>query len=188
MIDDTKKLVGLGVSLLVMLTLGTFACDSDTTSPSPVAGPSQGVELTGTVTSPGGQASELVALPQRDFSGMTVKVKGAGMSAEVDANGLFTLQGLPEGRFTLRFIDEDDKRIGDLTFRNVSPDQQITIMVQVSGNGVTLLEERRNGELQEDSASDDASEDASEDDDSEDDSADDDGSESSEDGSSDSGG
>lgn len=62
----------------------------------------------------------------------------------VDADGSFTLRGLPEGSVTLVFT-QGGAEIGTLTFREVAANQQITVTIQVAEGEVVLVDEDRRG-------------------------------------------
>lgn len=62
----------------------------------------------------------------------------------VEADGSFTLRGLPEGSVTLVFT-QGGTVIGTLTFREVAANQQITITIQVAEGEVILVDEDRRG-------------------------------------------
>ena len=62
----------------------------------------------------------------------------------VAADGTFTLRGLPEGSFTLVFM-QGSTEVGRLTFDQVAANQQITIKVQLVSNEVVLVDEDRRG-------------------------------------------
>ena len=135
-------------SLAVALLLGSFVVGCGGSSPT---SPSQdGVNLTGQFASDG---SSLVAGARlsTDLGGITVEVldgdnNDTGMRIAVSPSGAFTLRGLPEGAFTLIFRDENGNRIGRIRFREVSPNQQISILVDLADDGtVDLLSEKRNG-------------------------------------------
>jgi hypothetical protein len=77
---------------------------------------------------------------------LTVTVQeNPAITATVGEDGSFTLRGLPEGTFTLVFKSAGGTALGTLSFSQVKPNQEITITVQVTGSGLLLLEERRNG-------------------------------------------
>jgi hypothetical protein len=67
------------------------------------------------------------------------------ITATVGDDGSFTLRGLPQGNFTLVFKSAGGTVLGMLSFSQVKPNQEITITVQVTGGGLLLIEERRNG-------------------------------------------
>ena len=62
----------------------------------------------------------------------------------VGADGSFTLRGLPEGSFTLVFM-QGTTEVGRLVFGEVAPNQQITITVQLVSGEVVLVDEDRRG-------------------------------------------
>jgi len=75
---------------------------------------------------------------------VTVSVLNTSISTTVGGDGSFTLRGLPDGGFTLVF-SSGGTELGRLSFTEVKANQEITLTVQVSGSGVVLLEEQRNG-------------------------------------------
>jgi hypothetical protein len=66
------------------------------------------------------------------------------ITAEVGADGSFTLRGLPEGEFTLVFT-LGGAEIGRQTFTEVAPNQEITVTVEVVNGEVVLIDESRTG-------------------------------------------
>ena len=66
------------------------------------------------------------------------------IKATVGADGSFTLRGLPEGSFTLVFM-QGTTEVGRLVFGQVAPNQQITITVQLVSGEVVLVDEDRRG-------------------------------------------
>jgi hypothetical protein len=60
-------------------------------------------------------------------------------------DGAFTLRGLPE-TFVLVFKDENGNPVGEeMTFEGVSPNQEVEIVVDLVGDEVVLIEEKRTG-------------------------------------------
>lgn len=80
---------------------------------------------------------------------ITVTVEGhPEITTTVDSEGRFVLRGLPEGEFTLLFQHEggDPGSLGHLDFEDVLPNQELTVSVELMGDGtVMLVEEQRNG-------------------------------------------
>jgi hypothetical protein len=66
------------------------------------------------------------------------------IQATVAADGTFTLRGLPEGSFTLVFM-QGATEVGRLVFGEVAANQQITITVQLFAGEVVLVGEDRRG-------------------------------------------
>ncbi len=124
-------------AVLVAVAVVVAACGG---SP---AGPSQdGVTLQGNVVAGSFGANSLKA--GRSAAVLTVQVvENPAINATV-VDGRFTLRGLPEGGFTLRFL-LDGSEIGQIAFAEVKPNQAITITVAINGNQVSVVEERRNG-------------------------------------------
>ena len=77
---------------------------------------------------------------------ITVSVlEDPNITTEVGPDGSFQLRGLPEGSFTLVFTDEHGEELGTLTLAEVKPNQELTISVEVTDDGVVLVEEQRDG-------------------------------------------
>jgi hypothetical protein len=106
-----------------------------------------GVSLNGTVLGAGVSASsfDVSALSAADGTVKVTVVEDPNIVADVGEDGSFTLRGLPEGGFTLSFTSADGTPLGTLSFSEVKPNQEITITVAVTGTGVDLVEEQRNG-------------------------------------------
>jgi hypothetical protein len=66
------------------------------------------------------------------------------IKATVGADGTFTLRGLPEGSFTLVFM-QGATEVGRLVFGEVAANQQITITVQLVSGELVLVDEDRRG-------------------------------------------
>jgi hypothetical protein len=76
---------------------------------------------------------------------VTVAVEGRrGITTTVSQDGSFTLRGLPTGSFALVFSREGSA-LGTLRFNAVLPNQELTITVNLAGNVVVLVDEKRNG-------------------------------------------
>jgi hypothetical protein len=73
-----------------------------------------------------------------------VTVQGTAITATVGEDGSFTLRGLPTGSFTLVFT-QGGVTLGTATFAEVMPNQEITVTIEVTPSGVTVVEERRTG-------------------------------------------
>lgn len=71
-------------------------------------------------------------------------VEDPAVSVKVDADGAFTLRGLPAGQFTLLFT-QGGTVIGTQTFDSVQPNHEITILVEVVDGEVVVLDEKRTG-------------------------------------------
>jgi hypothetical protein len=127
------------VLAIFMLTAGAFlACGGNPSGPD-----AQGVVVRGTVQGAG--TLRAASVGAASAATVTVSVlENPSISTTVGGDGSFTLRGLPEGGFTLIFRDGATE-IGRLSFSEVRANQEITLTVQVSGSGVVLLEEQRNG-------------------------------------------
>ena len=65
-------------------------------------------------------------------------------SVDIDADGSFTIRGLPE-YFTLVFVDANDSYLGEEEFDGVKPNQEIDIVVTMVNGTLTVVEETRTG-------------------------------------------
>lgn len=124
---------------LILGALGLAACSGPS---SPSAAPDvvlHGVLMGG---SAGGGATA--------FSGgnpgepIVVTVQGTAITTTVGDDGSFTLRGLPTGSFTLVFT-QGGVTLGTATFAQVMPNQEITVTIEVTPSGVTVVDERRTG-------------------------------------------
>jgi hypothetical protein len=143
----SRKLSALTLALAVASAVALIGCGSDNP-----AGPSGGlgVNLRGMVLDQGVASafgvSKMAGGAQAAGDAMTVTVQeNQAITASVGEDGSFTLRGLPEGNFTLIFKSAGGVVLGTLTFTQVKSNQEITVTVQVTGGGVLLIEERRNG-------------------------------------------
>jgi len=73
-----------------------------------------------------------------------VTVQGTSITTTVGDDGSFTLRGLPTGSFTLVFT-QGAVTLGTATFAEVKPNQEITVTIEVTPSGVSVVEERRTG-------------------------------------------
>ena len=135
---------------LVLGILALTACGGGSNPGGP--SPAGVVTLNGSVVGAGGSSSSSSATGVTSTSttllapgSITVSVQESPtVSTTVGSDGSFTLRGLPTGSFTLIFT-RDGARIGALSFTSVLPNQELTIMVEVIGSSLVLLEEQRNG-------------------------------------------
>ena len=126
------------VAVLILAAAALSACGGNPSGPD-----AEGIVVRGTVQGTG----TLRAASAGATSAATVTVsvlEAPSISTTVAGDGSFTLRGLPQGGFTLVFKN-GAAEIGRLTFAEVKANQEITLTVQVSGAGVVLLEEQRNG-------------------------------------------
>lgn len=134
--------VGLIPSVLAALAIA--ACSGN----SPLSPSSEQVVVRGTVfagSASGGVSAASQGGSHASAPAITVALAtNPSVTAAVAADGSFTLRGLPAGDFTLIFF-ADGREIGRLSFGAVLPNQEITIVVDVAGNIVTLLDEKRTG-------------------------------------------
>jgi len=136
----------------LLLAIALAACDYSPTSPFDGFNGelSRGVSLSGSFTSATSGSAALKSMAANAFDGLTVTVldqngQATGITTTVSSNGSFKLRGLPEGSFTLVFKDANGNEIGRMTFDEVKPNQEITIVVALEQGGVQLVEEKRDG-------------------------------------------
>jgi hypothetical protein len=94
--------------------------------------------------SAGGAAAYSGATGTAASDPIIVTVQGTPITTTVAADGSFTLRGLPTGSFTLVFT-QGTTTLGSVLFGEVMPNQEITVTIEVTPSGVTVLEERRTG-------------------------------------------
>jgi hypothetical protein len=138
-------MVSLRLRAVVTLLLAALAVGCGGSNPSSPSG--EDVVLNGTVFGAAAGGGVGAAGSGRNTAGGAVTVGLVGnssLAATVAGDGSFTLRGLPPGDFTLQF-SADGREIGRLGFGAVLPSQQITSVVDVAGNVVTLLDEKRSG-------------------------------------------
>jgi hypothetical protein len=126
------------VAVFIFAAAALSACGGSPSGPD-----AEGIVVRGTVQGTG----TLRAASAGATSAATVTVsvlEAPAISTTVAGDGSFTLRGLPQGGFTLVFKN-GAAEIGRLSFAEVKANQEITLTVQVSGAGVVLLEEQRNG-------------------------------------------
>ncbi len=130
--------------LLVMVgvaALALAACGGSPTSPSAAAGVTlHGVALgqasaTGVRAMSGSSGSSAITVTVQENSSLTTTISG---------NGTFELAGLPAGTFTLVF-SRNGVTLGTVTVTNVPSQAEVSVVVQVSGNGVALVKVEVNG-------------------------------------------
>lgn len=128
------------------------ACGGDSaTSPS-----GTGVSLRGTVLS-GSGASGVSAQSKSTAASSSARLvvtvrENPSLSATVSANGTFSLENLPTGEFTLVFTS-DGTVVGSLTITGVAGGAEVKIVVQITTDGVILIEIKIEGEIGEPSPS-----------------------------------
>ncbi len=135
---------GLSIGLLAAALAVLSACGGGgPAAPSAAAGGS-GVVLTGTLLGAPTGASSGATTYAVTGQLMVSVVENPAITAVVAPDGSFTLRGLPSGGFTLQFT-LDGTVLGTLAFTEVAPNQEITVVVELAGSTVTLVEEKRNG-------------------------------------------
>ncbi len=114
-------------------------------SPSSPSG--KGVVLQGTVLSTTAAAGASAHAGASAASGkMVVTVQeNPRITATVSANGTFELEGLPSGTITLVFTI-DGKVVGTLTLTGLGEDVEVKIVVQITPDGVILIEIKIEGQ------------------------------------------
>jgi len=158
---------------VLLLALG-FACSFSPTSPFE-GFDGMGSRISGEFVSEGTSSAALKASRQSTFENVTVSVKqDPSIQTSVKSNGTFTLEGIPDGTVTLVF-KSDVQLMGEIMLRDVRPNQEIRIVVELTVDLRVVLVEEERDEVDDDSADDDSADDDSADDDpADDDPADDD--------------
>jgi hypothetical protein len=136
---------GLAASLITAVALAGCG-GSNPSSPS-----GKGVVLQGTVlsgTNAAGASAHAGSAAASSKIVVTVQENPA-ITATVSANGTFELEGLPAGTITLVFTI-DGKVVGTLTLTGLSPDAEVKIVVQITADGVILIEIKIDGQDGED--------------------------------------
>ena len=115
---------------------------------SPSAPSGKGVLLQGTVLSPSGavgaSAHTGASSAAKGKTVVTVQENPA-ISATVSANGTFELEGLPAGTITLVFTI-DGTVVGTIVITGVATDAEVKIVVQITADGVILIEIKIDGQ------------------------------------------
>jgi len=159
----------IALSLVSLLVLGV-ACDSggsgSPTAPAPPAGGNASIQGQVSVTgSTGGSLSfgssaptgptagrALGGVPSQPSSayaadssgaGVTVTVAGTSISTTADADGNFTLEGVPGGDITLVF--QFGGTTATITISGVQANESITLTVSISGSAATVDDIDRDG-------------------------------------------
>jgi len=134
----TTRISQAFVAILVFAAAALSACGGGPSGPD-----AEGVVVRGVVQGAGTLRAASVGAASAATVTVSV-VEAPSISTTVGGDGSFTLRGLPDGGFTLVFKN-GTAEIGRLSFAEVKANQEITLTVQVSDAGVTLLEEQRNG-------------------------------------------
>jgi len=128
------------------LGLSLVACGGSSPSgPSGKGVSLQGVVMNGAVGATTGvtASDRAVAAGAKGTMVVTVQEKPS-VSDTVNANGTFELQDLPAGTITLVFTI-DGTIVGTITLTGISEDAEVRIVVQVTPDGVILIEIRIEG-------------------------------------------
>ena len=140
----TKRHNGPAVAAVAIAAVFSAACGGSlfSSSDSPAS-------LTGRVTGApvGGGGASASAESSKLSTTVTVSVaEDESLTTNVEADGTFTLKGLPADGFTLIF--RWGRQEARLRLDDVKPGQQITITVRLSGGEAVLLEDQRDGEAE----------------------------------------
>jgi hypothetical protein len=133
-----------GLAALLTSSLALSGCGGS----SPSAPSGKGVVLQGTVLSTTGTAgaSARSGAPSASSGKMVVTVQeNPAISATVSANGTFELEGLPAGTITLVFTINGTV-VGTVVITGVGTDAEVKIVVQVTADGVILIEIKIDGQ------------------------------------------
>jgi hypothetical protein len=134
------------LALFLASTLAAAACgggSSSVTAPSPLGtgspGASAGATITGFVTAPSAPRSSVAMRPMA--TGMTVQVVGTTISVAVNADGSFTLTGVPGGDIQLRFTGQGVD--ATCTIAAVQAQERIEIKVTINGPIAVVVSQQR---------------------------------------------
>lgn len=132
-----KRTLTYGCALAAAVFLS--ACGgNDATSPSGTGVSLQGTVLSGSAAS--GVSAQSTATAASSSARLVVTVKeNPALSATVSANGTFTLENLPAGEFTLVFTSGGTV-VGSITITGVAGGADVKIVVQITPDGVILIE------------------------------------------------
>jgi hypothetical protein len=143
---NTRAIAALIVAPALAVTV---ACSGNAslspTGPSGVGSPSgSGASITGQVNGGSGLAGMSVngAPAAATSTNVTVSITGTGIAAAADAQGRFTLTGVPAGPVQLHFTGPGIDATATL---EVGAGEQITIAVTVSGSNATIESRRGAG-------------------------------------------
>jgi len=144
-----RKLFTLGLVAALALTAACSGSDTPSspmapsvmampTSPTgPTSGPTSGAMLTGTVT----VASGAKRVTPSATGGLTISVAGTNLSAPVDGNGSFTLDGVPPGDVQITISGGGVN--ATLTVGGVQAGQTIKLKITVSGTSGSIDSDER---------------------------------------------
>ena len=133
------------IALMVPVLFTVAACGgSSPTSPSVASG----ARINGAIVTPGSGAGSLhrvgtggAVAPSAIPAGLVVSVAGTGLSAPVDAAGLFSLEGVPSGSIQLTFTSATVN--GTIPLDDVQENQTIDLAVSVTDTTVALESQAR---------------------------------------------
>jgi hypothetical protein len=124
--------------LMLSLAVGVAACSSSVTSPSGI-----GATINGSILalSPTSGPTDVTGAEDPMPAGLVVTIAGSSSQATVDANGHFTLTGVPAGDVVLRFQGTGVN--ATLTVSAVQSGQTITIVVSIANGSAELASDDR---------------------------------------------
>ncbi|HSF16349.1 MAG TPA: DUF5666 domain-containing protein [Vicinamibacteria bacterium] len=151
-----NRRASLTAALEALLILVSFGCDFNPTAPfsgfegedgATLTGRFQGTPSSGVTLGTSSLRAQTISA-QSGFEGITAKVFDTNdqeiASVDVNADGTFTLRGLPEA-FYLQFEGPDGPIGGPIYFDAVKPNQEIDIVLEMVGDAIVVVEERRTG-------------------------------------------
>lgn len=145
--------------LAILCTTGCSGGGKSPTEPPPFSPPGSGsATVTGEVTggaaggvTSGAEGLRGIAAADRSGAGFTVRVSGTGLSTSTDANGQFTLAGIPSGNQVLIF--ESSSASAALSLDSIQAGEQIDLTVKVQGSTATVESIHRSSDSPEDGPS-----------------------------------
>lgn len=108
-----------------------------------VAAPAAASGIGGPNASAGGQEPTPITAQDSSGAGVVIRVQGTGLSTAADADGNFSLLGVPSGNQTLVF--ETAQAAAGLPIPDIKPGESIRLSVAVEGSNARVTDMDRNG-------------------------------------------
>ena len=138
----------LAVVSTVVLLVAATACSSSTNPSSPTS--TGGITVSGSVVAPGGSAgggtTGVTPGPRVAGTipaGLTITVVGTNITVQVNANGTFTINGVPAGNIDLRLNGPGITAL--ISLLELQTGQTVTITITLDGTDASLDTDRRMG-------------------------------------------
>lgn len=132
----------LWTAIVCLIALATAGCGSTGNVTSADA---NDIVVHGTVMGIATTSSARASSATTSSTAVVVTVQqNPAISTVVASDGSFTLRGLPPGDVTLVFTS-GGITLGTVSLRELAPNQEVTLVVQVDGGGVRVIDEQRTG-------------------------------------------